>query len=117
MRKKASNYLPFLAILFFGLTLAKGTFALGALDQELNDAVQKKDWPSVVLLLQPKKGQNFEHDLVLARALLSLERRQEALKLLVSVAETHNKDERVNRLLQSAGTLFFNQDTSNLYYE
>jgi hypothetical protein len=113
MEKKASNYLPILLMLIFCGLRAE---ALSAFDLELNDAVQKKDWPTVVLLLQPKKGQNFEHDLTLAKALLSLERRQEAQKLLVSLEETH-QDDRGNRLLQSAGTIFFNQDTSNLYYE
>jgi hypothetical protein len=113
MEKKASNYLPILLLLVFCGLRAE---ALSSFDLELNDAVQKKDWPSVVLLLQPKKGQNFEHDLTLAKALLSLERRQEAQKLLVSLEDTH-KDERLNRLLQSAGTIFFNQETSNFYYD
>jgi hypothetical protein len=113
MASQASKYLRILIPLFL---LSAPAWALGSYDSELNDAIFKKDWPSVVLLLQPKKGQNFEHDLVLAKALLSLERRQEALKLLASLQETR-RDERVTKLFQSAGSIFFAQETSTLYYE
>jgi predicted Zn-dependent protease len=112
MASQASKYLPICFAVFF---MSAASMAV-TYDSELNDAIQKKDWPSVVLLLQPKKGQNFEHDLVLAKALLSLERRPEALKLLSTLSETR-KDERLSKLFQSAGTIFFAQETSNLYYE
>jgi len=117
MASQASNFLPrFCLSLLLACSLGASGFAASPLDSELSDALQKKDWPSVVLLLEPKKGQNFEHDLTLSKALLSLERRQEALKLLATLQETR-KDERVTKLFQSAGTIFFAQETSNLYYE
>ncbi|MBC7398007.1 MAG: hypothetical protein H7333_11240, partial [Bdellovibrionales bacterium] len=98
------------------LCLGPGPASATPIETELNESVQKKDWPGVVLLLQPRQGQNFEHDLILARAMISLERRQEALKLLDELYATH-KDERTQKLFNLAGTLFFNQDTSTLYYE
>jgi tetratricopeptide (TPR) repeat protein len=113
MRFKATNYLLITFVLFFGVA---NTWAMSALDTDLADSVQKKDWPAVVLLLDPHQGQNFEHDFTLAKALLSLERRQEALKLLSTLADEH-KDERVTKLFQTAGTIFFSQETSNAYYE
>jgi tetratricopeptide (TPR) repeat protein len=70
----------------------------------------------VILILEPTKGQNFEHDLELARAYLFLERRQEALGVLLSQYQEH-KDERLVKLLNLAGSLFFNQETANLHYE
>jgi len=115
MAFKASNYLPSIFVFAFFSTSACA-WAATSLDTDISDALQKKDWPAVILLLEPKVGQNFEHDLTLARALLSLERRQEALALLATLSATH-KDDRVTRLIQSAGTLFFTQEVSNLYYE
>ena len=124
MRSLASNHLPRIPSFLFLLLVLGGSAefwqgrALGItqLDLELNEAIQKKDWPSVTLLIQPKKGQNFERDLILAKALLELERRQEALALLSNLLETR-KDERVSKLFQTAGNIFFSQETSNLYYE
>lgn len=113
MAFKASIYLPITLVV---LLIRPASGFAASIEADVTEAMQKKDWPSLVLLIQPRKGQNFEHDLSLAKALLSLERRQEALKLLSSLQETH-KDERVTKLLQTAGTLFFAQETSNLYYE
>ncbi len=105
-------------VLFF-IFLLLNTAAVSrpsASDLELNEAVQKKDWPEVVLRLQPLQGQNFEHDLILARALLSLERRAEAQKLLADLYSTH-KDEKTTQLFHLSGTIFFSQETSSLYYD
>ena len=113
MASLATKYLPILILLFFS---SANSWALPSSDSDLSDAIQKKDWPQIILLLQPKKGQNFEHDLTLAKAFLSLERRAEALKLLSSLVEVR-KDERAIKLFQSAGTLFFTQETSTQYYE
>lgn len=103
-------------LLLIFLSTTPNAVHANTVEAELNDSVQKKDWPSLILLLQPLQGQNFEHDLVLARALISLERRQEALKLLGELVIAH-KDERAQKLYHLAGTLFFSQDTSTLYYE
>ena len=84
--------------------------------EEVTEFTQKKDWPSLILLLKPERGQNFEQDLILARAYLSLERRYEAIELLNEMLENH-KDERAFKLRDLASTQFFNQDTANLYYE
>ena len=85
-------------------------------EADLNEAVQKKNWPEVVLLITPEQGQNFDHDVTLVRAYLFLERRSEALALASKLYSTH-KDEKTKNLLDLAGTIFFSQDTSNLYYE
>ena len=89
--------------------------AAGA-DSEWKEAQLKGDWSQVAVLLAPKKGQNFEQDLVLARAWLTIEKRVDALKLLASLVQTR-KDERVLKLLNTAATAFFSQDTANRFYE
>ena len=102
-------------LLFRVLFISECAHAL-APDGDLKAALQKKDWPEVVLLLEPKQGQNFDHDLDLARAYLSLERRADALKLLGEQYPDH-KEDRLLKLYTLAGSLFFNQETANLYYE
>ncbi len=105
------------SILLLVVLLLKPLPSLAAVSEsDLNEAVQKKNWPEVVLLLSPEQGQNFEHDLTLARAYLFLERRQEALSLALKLYNTR-KDEKSRAILDLAGTLFFNQETSNLYYD
>ena len=67
-------------------------------EADLNEAVQKKNWPEVVLLITPEQGQNFDHDVTLVRAYLFLERRSEALALASKLYSTH-KDEKTKNLL------------------
>jgi|GEM_PF-2428031 len=110
MAPKASIFL--LIAIVFGAPVHAGS----ALDAGIRDAILRGDWSQQVLLLGPKKGQNFEHDLQLAKALLQLERRGESLKLLNGLAQTF-RDERVTKLIRSAGEIFFHQETSNLYFE
>jgi tetratricopeptide (TPR) repeat protein len=114
MPKQASILLLLILILLPSRTNA-GSVA-GSFDADLKEAVQKNDWPEIVMLLNPKSGQNFEHDLILAKSLLQLERRAEALKVLNTLYPNHRED-RVVKLLQLAGSIFFNQETSNLYFE
>lgn len=109
MGKKAS-----MILLIFILALP-GAFA-GTLDGEVREAAAKNDWPELILLLSPKKGQNIEHDLLLARAYLQMERRADALKHLGSMHSLRH-DERTLKLLQAAGEIFFNQETSQLHSE
>ena len=60
-------------------SFAQATGYASALSSEVTESLQKKDWPNLILLLRPKQGQNFEQDLILAKAYLSLERRREAI--------------------------------------
>jgi hypothetical protein len=83
---------------------------------ELREAVLRNDWNQQVALLQPRKGQNFEQDLQLGKALLQLEKRVESLKVLAPLA-LQGRDERVVKLVKLAGEMFFSQETSNLYFE
>jgi tetratricopeptide (TPR) repeat protein len=110
MAPKASIFL----LLF--ILISSGVRAGTSFESDLRESIQKNDWPEQVLLLSGRKGQNFEHDLLLAKALLQLERRTESLKLLTALYQSH-RDERVSKLLQLAGGIFFNQETSNLYFE
>ncbi len=104
-------------LLFCGETRFLPMHALAAsLDSQMSEALQKKDWPSLVLLLKPKEGQNFEQDLILAKACLSLERRSEAVATLNALIEKRT-DERAVKLRELAATQFFSQETANLYYE
>ena len=63
-------------------------------------------------MLKPKQGQNFEQDLQLARALFSLERRIEAIRVLNDYA-----DPKASQMLNLVSTQFFNQETATIYYE
>ncbi len=82
---------------------------------EVSEYLQNKDWPAIVLLLKPKQGQNFEQDVILAKALFSLERRNEALKVLESIERPEKLN--IEKLVNLFSTQFFNQDTSRLYYD
>jgi tetratricopeptide (TPR) repeat protein len=77
------------------------------------NALRAPDWAGVVRTLEPKRGQNIEQDLELARAHLSLEHRAEALKVL----GVWLRDERARSLHQIAQSTFFSQEAANLYYE
>jgi tetratricopeptide (TPR) repeat protein len=77
------------------------------------NALRTRDWTGVVRTLEPKRGQNIEQDLDLARAYLALERRTEALK----VTGSWLRDDRAKALHQIAQTTFFSQETADLYYE
>ena len=90
--------------------------ARAAVDPEVSEDLQKNDWPALILLLKPKQGQNFEQDLILAKAYLSLERRTEALKTLSQLSPP-KKDDRAAKLIEIASSQFFNQETATLYYE
>jgi hypothetical protein len=72
----------------------------------------EKDSASIVLALKPKQGQNFEQDLQLAKALFTLERRIEAIRVL-----NEYSDERATRMLHLVSTQFYNQETATSYYE
>jgi tetratricopeptide (TPR) repeat protein len=84
----------------------------GFSDSQAN-ALRTRDWAGVVRTLEPKRGQNIEQDLELARAYLALERRAEALKAVGSWL----RDDRAKALQQIAQTTFFSQETADLYYE
>ncbi len=86
---------------------------LAGFSESRANALRTKDWAGVVRTLEPKRGQNIEQDLDLARAYLALERRAEALK----VTGSWLRDERAKALHQIAQTAFFSQDTADLYYE
>lgn len=101
--------------LLAGLYFAGLSFA-NPVEGELSEFLRKKDWPGITLLLEPEKGQNFEHDLVLAKAYLALERRSDALAVL-SPYFGIRKDEKTQKFFELAGTLFFSQDTAQLYFE
>jgi tetratricopeptide (TPR) repeat protein len=103
-------------LLLILLVLNVDAFATATLEGELRDAIQKNDWQAQVLLLNPRKGQNFEHDLQLARALIQLEKRAESLGVLQAIPSAL-RDERVERLVRAAGEMFFSQETSNLFFE
>jgi len=60
------------------------------------------------------RGQNFEHDLLLARSELQKEHRVEAQKILLALPASRH-DERVLKLLQLAGNMFLNQETAELH--
>ena len=79
-------------------------------------AAPVEDASNQILLLKPKQGQNYEQDLLLAKAYLSLERRAEAQKLLNEMLLT-KKDDRVLKLRDLSATQFFDQETANFYYE
>jgi hypothetical protein len=83
---------------------------------EMSDLLQQKDWPGLVLLLKPKEGQNFDHDLVLSKAYLQLERRADAQRLLGQWLDGKH-DEAAQKQLDLTSNLFFNQETSNLYFD
>jgi tetratricopeptide (TPR) repeat protein len=102
-------------ILLFSALIAPSVLAT-PLDVEVREATQKNDWPEVILLLAPKKGQNIDHDFLLARAYLQMERRAEAQKWLSSL-HSQRHDERSLRLWKAAGEIFFNQETSQLHSE
>jgi tetratricopeptide (TPR) repeat protein len=90
---------------------------LGAgFDSDLREATLKNDWPELILLLTPRKGQNIEHDFLLARAYLQMERRADAMKLLSGIHAVR-RDDRSLKLLQAAGEIFFSQETSQLHSE
>jgi tetratricopeptide (TPR) repeat protein len=91
-------------------------YAGASFEAELRDATLKNDWTAQVSLLSPRKGQNFEQDLQLGKALLQLERRIDSLKVLVPLHQG-SRDERVARLIRLASEMFFNQETSNLFFE
>lgn len=76
-------------------------------------ALNPVDWSGVTRALEPKRGQNIEQDLELARAYLWQEKRAEALGVL----SAWPRDERARSLVQVAGAVFFNQETADLYYE
>jgi tetratricopeptide (TPR) repeat protein len=97
-------------------TSVNDSHAGASFDAELRDATLKSDWTAQVSLLNPRKGQNFEQDLQLGKALLQLERRIDSLKVLVPLHQG-SKDERVARLVRLASEMFFNQETSNLFFE
>lgn len=108
----------FKASILLGLLfqLASSVVSAATLESNVSAALQKKDWPELVAILKPIQGQNFEHDLTLGKALLYLERRPEALALAIKLYGSR-KDERARSFLELAGTIFFNQETSSLYYE
>jgi hypothetical protein len=97
-------------------TSVNDSHAGASFDAELRDATLKSDWTAQVSLLNPRKGQNFEQDLQLGKALLQLDRRIDSLKVLVPLHQG-SKDERVARLVRLASEMFFNQETSNLFFE
>ncbi len=97
------------SILLLGLFLC----ILAGFSESRANALRVQDWAGVVRTLEPKRGQNIEQDLELARAYLALERRAEALK----VAGAWFRDERAKSLHQIAQTTFFSQETADLYYE
>jgi tetratricopeptide (TPR) repeat protein len=110
MKNKASIYL-LLSLLLFSVN------SHAALSEaELKESVARNDWAGVVRLLEPVKGQNFEHDLLMGKALLHLDRRGDALKALVVYYPAH-KEDRYLKVLQMAGQVFFNQETSDLYFD
>lgn len=110
MAHKASILLLLIA------TSLNESHAGASFDAELRDATLKNDWAAQVALLNPRKGQNFEQDIQLGKALLQLERRIDSLKVLVPLHQG-SKDERVARLVRLASEMFFNQETSNLFFE
>jgi tetratricopeptide (TPR) repeat protein len=110
MKIKASIYL------LLSLNLVPAMARAAYSEAELKDSLSRNDWPGVVRILDPLKGQNFEHDLVLGKALLQLERRVDALKVLGSYFSTHRED-RYLKLFQMAGQVFFNQETSDFYFD
>lgn len=75
----------------------------------------EKDWAGIVISLKPKQGQNFEQDLLLSKALFSLERRPEAIRVLNEYVE--HEDARARKQLNLISTQFYNQETANIYYE
>lgn len=103
-------------LLLFVFSLVRPSAWAETSESDLNQAIQKKNWPEVVLLLAPLQGQNFDHDVTLVRAYLFLERRSEAL-VLATALYTNHKDDKTRSLLEMAGSIFFSQETSNLYYE
>jgi tetratricopeptide (TPR) repeat protein len=109
MVKKASM------ILLLSALLVPAPFA-STHDAEVREAAEQGDWPEVIQLLTPKRGQNIEHDFLLARAYLQTERRADALKHLTSMLSLR-REERTLRLLQTAGEIFFTQETSQLHSE
>lgn len=85
---------------------------------EMSTLLQQKDWPGLVLLLKPKEGQNFDHDLILSKAYLQLERRSDAQKLLGKWLHEDTKYEYLaQKQLDLTSNLFFNQETSNFYFD
>jgi hypothetical protein len=116
MLLKAAASILFFLVIFNGFSSA--ALAMNSLDQEVSDSLLKKDWPNLVLVLKPHEGQNFEHDLTLAKAYLSLERRAEAIALLKKLNEPGGRhDDRARSLFELSLTQFFSQDTSTLYFE
>ena len=88
---------------------------------ELATSIQNNDWPTIVLLLKAKQGQNFEQDLLLSKALYSLERRQEAVKVLLArlndKGPDKNTEKTIEKWVELYSTQFLNEDASRLYYE
>ncbi|MBS1959418.1 MAG: hypothetical protein JST80_08105 [Bdellovibrionales bacterium] len=83
----------------------------------MNSLLQQKDWPGLVLLLKPKEGQNFDHDLILSKAYIQLERRPEAQKLLNTWLDDSKYAELAKKQLDLVSNIFFSQETSNLYFD
>ncbi len=76
------------------------------------------DWSNKVIELQENQGQNFEHDLTLVKGLLYLQRRSEALDLILKMGKVHNrKDPRLAELFESASNQYFSQETGELFAE
>ncbi len=110
MASKASILLLLIA------TSLNSARAGASFDLELKEATMKNDWAAQVALLSPRRGQNFEQDLQLGKALVHLERRSDCLKVLLPLLQG-TRDERVSRLIRLANEMFFSQETSNLYFE
>ena len=110
MKIKASIYL------LCSLGVFPATSQAAFSEAELKDSVVQNDWAGVVRALEPLKGQSFEHDLLLGRAYLQLERRADALKVLGPYYPAHHED-RFLKIFQMAGQVFFNQETSDLYFD
>lgn len=110
MAHKASIYL------LLSVLAASRIQAASSFDASLKEAISSNDWAAQVSLLLPRKGQNFEQDFQLAKALLQNEKRSESLKVLSGLLLS-GRDERVPRLMRVASEMFFSQETSNLHFE
>jgi hypothetical protein len=76
------------------------------------------DWSNKVIELQEVQGQNFEQDLTLVKGLLYLQRRSEALDLILKMGKIHHrKDPRLTELFEAASNQYFAQETGELFAE
>jgi tetratricopeptide (TPR) repeat protein len=103
-------------LLYFCTVCSLALAGQTSLEALIQESIQRRDWPEVVLLLEPLRGQNFEHDLELSRAYLALERRTEAIQLLGELLAMGGRpEERAFSIYTTATEAFFNQETSELF--